>query len=181
MVPGEEPGPEGPTGGERPGESHAGRAPGRPSLVCFDPVPAHHELRIRVRYSETDQMGIVHHASHLVYLEEGRTRLMESLGFPYQEVERRGFAMAVRRVDVRYRQTARYGDEIVVLTSVERCRGASILYGYELRRAADGMRVLTGSVEVVCLALDGLRPAPIPDDIRQALEKILAREIPQPS
>jgi len=129
-----------------------------------------HELRIRVRYAETDQMGIVYHANHLTYLEEGRTGLMESLGFPYADVERRGFAMAVRRVNVRYRQPARYGDEVLVRTSVERCRGASILYAYELERCSDGASILSGTVEVVCLSREGLRPAAIPEEIRVALE-----------
>lgn len=131
-----------------------------------------HELPIRVRYSETDQMGIVHHSSYLIYLEEGRTALMRDLGFPYDEVERRGLGMAVRRVDVRYRVAARYGDVLVVRTRVERFRGASILYGYELVRESDSEVLATGSAEVACLALrEGFRPTPIPDDIRSALER----------
>lgn len=134
-----------------------------------------HELPIRVRYSETDQMGIVHHSSYLIYLEEGRTALMRDLGFPYDEVERRGLGMAVRRVEVRYRVAARYGDVVIVSTRVERFRGASILYGYELVRDSDREVLATGSAEVACLALrDGFRPTPIPDDIRSALERHLA-------
>ncbi len=134
-----------------------------------------HELPIRVRYSETDQMGIVHHSSYLIYLEEGRTALMRDLGFPYDEVERRGLGMAVRRVEVRYRVAARYGDVVIVGTQVERFRGASILYGYELVRESDREVLATGSAEVACLALrEGLRPTPIPDDIRSALERHLA-------
>ncbi len=130
-----------------------------------------HELELRVRYSETDQMRIVHHSSYLVYMEEGRTALMRVLGFPYDEVERRGFAMAVRKVEVRYRVAARYGDELVVRTRVEHFRGASILYENEIVRAGDGELLASGSVEVACLRLDGFRPAPLPDDIRSALEK----------
>lgn len=131
-----------------------------------------HELPIRVRYSETDQMGIVHHSSYLIYLEEGRTALMRELGFPYDEVERRGLGMAVRRVEVRYRLAARYGDIVIVGTRVERFRGASILYAYELVRESDREVLATGSAEVACLALrDGFRPTPIPDDIRSALER----------
>lgn len=131
-----------------------------------------HELKLRVRYSETDQMRIVHHASYLVYMEEGRTGLMRVLGFPYEEVERRGFAMAVRKAEVRYRSAARYGDEILVKTRVERFRGASIQYENEIVRAADGELLATGSVEVACLRLDeSFRPTPLPDDIRRALER----------
>ena len=128
-----------------------------------------HELRIRVRYSETDQMGVVHHASYLVYLEEGRTALMRDIGVPYEEVERNGFAMGVRRVEVRYRLSARYGDEILCRTSIVKLRGASILYGYELVRASNDDLLLTGSVETVSLDLETMRPAPLPESIREAI------------
>jgi acyl-CoA thioester hydrolase len=131
-----------------------------------------HELLIRVRYSETDQMGVVHHASYLEYLEEGRTALMRDLGFPYEEVEQRGLGMAVRKIEVRYRQAARYGDQVVVRTQVEHFRGASIRYAYELVRAADQELLATASAEVACLALKaGFRPTPLPEDIRTALER----------
>jgi acyl-CoA thioester hydrolase len=133
-----------------------------------------HELLLRVRYSETDQMRVVHHASYLVYMEEGRTALMRSLGFPYEEVEERGLAMAVRRVEVRFRVAARYGDQVRVRTRVERFRGASILYGYEIVRDGDGELLASGSAEVACLDLaGGFRPVPIPDDIRAALQRYL--------
>lgn len=128
-----------------------------------------------MRYSETDQMGVVHHSSYLVYLEEGRLALMRALGFPYDEVERRGFGMAVRSVEVRYRAAARYGDELFVRTTIERLRGASILYAYEVERVQGAERVASGTVEVACLALrDGFRPVPVPDDIRAAIEAYLA-------
>jgi len=140
-------------------------------------MPTPHELELRVRYSETDQMGVVHHAGYLVYMEEGRTALMRQLGFPYEEVEARGFAMAVRRVDVRYRTALRYGDVVRVETRVERFRSASIQYAYELKRVADGEVVATGAVEVACLDVrgGGFRPTALPDDIRGALEGHLAR------
>jgi acyl-CoA thioester hydrolase len=144
----------------------------RATITALMPTP--HELQIRVRYAETDQMGVVHHASYLIYMEEGRTALMRQLGFPYEGVEERGFAMAVRKLDVRYRQAARYGDQIRVLTTVERFRSASILYGYEMTRVSDGVGLLTGTSEVACLELrKGFRPAPLPDDIRKALEAYL--------
>ena len=131
-----------------------------------------HKMRIRVRYSETDQMGVVHHASYLIYLEEGRTALMrEVLGLPYEEVERSGFAFAVRKLDVRYRQAAAYGDEINVLTHIERLGGASITYGYRLEREGDGALLLTGSVETVCMSLKSMGPASIPVHIREAVER----------
>ena len=137
-----------------------------------------HDLRLRVRYAETDQMGVVHHASYLVYMEEGRTALMRALGFPYEDVEARGLAMAVRKLDVRYRVAARYADEVLVRTRVERFGKASIRYAYEMRRVADDAQLATASAEVACLAQGperGLEPCPLPDDIRGALERHLGQ------
>jgi acyl-CoA thioester hydrolase len=135
-------------------------------------MPKPHELLIRVRYSETDQMGVVHHASYLEYLEEGRTALMRDLGFPYEQVEGRGLGMAVRKVEVRYRTAARYGDQVVVRTWVERFRGASIQYVYEIVRESDRELLATASAEVACLDLrGGFRPIPLPEDIRSSLER----------
>jgi len=137
-------------------------------------MPKPHDLILRVRYAETDQMGVVHHASYLVYLEEGRTALMRQLGFPYDEVERRGYGMAVRKVELRYRVAARYGDLVRVLTWVEGFRGASIQYRTEIRRESDEELLATGAAEVACLALrEDFRPRPLPDDIREAVERYL--------
>ncbi|MAB79915.1 MAG: hypothetical protein CMJ89_11240 [Planctomycetes bacterium] len=137
-------------------------------------MPEPHELRIPVRYSETDQMGVVHHGSYVIWLEEGRTALMASLGFPYDEVEKRGFAMAVRNLDLRYREPAKYGDTVLVRTTVERFRSASILYHYEVLRELDQRRLAEGAAEVACLNLRrGWAPAQLPTDIRTALENYL--------
>ncbi len=114
-------------------------------------------------------MGVVHHASYLIYLEEGRTELMRSLGVEYEEVERSGFAMGVRKLDVRYRGSARYGDEILCRTRITQLRGASIRYGYEIVRAGTEELLLTGSVETVSLELETMRPAPLPQGIRDAI------------
>ena len=140
-------------------------------------MPRAHEFSIRVRYSESDQMGVVHHANYLIYMEEGRTALMRELGFPYEDVERRGFGMAVRKVDVRYRAAARYGDMLLVRTWVEGFRGASITYSYEMLKEPERAVVATGSAEVACIGLrDGFRPVPIPADIERALERALAQD-----
>ena len=130
-----------------------------------------HELSIRVRYSETDRMGVVHHSSYLIYLEEGRTALMRDMGLPYDEVEDSGFALGVRKLEVRYRQPARYGDVLRVRTDILRMGNASISFGYEIRREADQMLLLTGSVETVCVEGATLKPVATPPSIRRLLER----------
>ena len=129
------------------------------------------EHRVRVRYAETDQMGVVYHANYLVYMEEGRTRMMESLGFRYGELEARGVGLAVHRAEVVYRSPARYDEWLVVRTHVARVRSASVSFAYEIVRETDGALLATGATDLACLALDreprGVRT--LPDEIRAVL------------
>lgn len=129
-----------------------------------------HDLELEVRYSETDQMGIVHHASYLVWLEEGRTALMGAIGLPYHELERTGIGFGVRKVDVRYRQAVRYGDRVRVRTTLEESRGASLRFGYEVLRCSDRAVALTGTVEIACIELAKVRPTPLPRAVVAAIE-----------
>lgn len=134
--------------------------------------PYVHEHRLRVRYAETDQMGRAHHANHVVYMEEGRTRMMADLGLPYGDVERRGFGLVVRAVDVRYRGAAHYEDELVVRTHVRSVRGASVDIAYEILHARDGAPVATGSTQLACVDLRAVPPAvrPLPEDVAAIFE-----------
>lgn len=130
------------------------------------------EHRLRVRYGETDQMGVVYHANYLVYMEEGRTRLMESLGCSYAALEREGWALVVRKADLRYRASARYDEELAVLTAVGRVGGASLLFLYQVRRAADGELLVEGSTELACVDRrgDAPRAALLPERVRSLLD-----------
>ena len=130
-----------------------------------------HEHRVRVRYAETDQMGVVYHANYLIYMEEGRTRLMQERGFLYAELERRGIGLAVHRALVEYRAPARYDEELLVRTSVGRVRSASVSFSYEILRASDGTLLATGATDLACLALDEepRRVRHLPPEVRAAL------------
>lgn len=127
-----------------------------------------HEHTLQVRYGETDQMGVVYHANYLVYFEEGRTRLMESLGLPYAELERRGYGLVVRKAALRYRAPARYAELLTVRTWVERLGGASVSFAYEVLRASDRQKLAEGSTELACVDLS--RPerpvCMLPDELR---------------
>lgn len=134
-------------------------------------MDAPHEHRLHVRYAETDQMGVVYHANYLVYMEEGRTRMMAARGTPYHELERRGWALVVRKAELRFRHGARYGDEVLVRTRIERVRGASILFAYELERVGDGQPLASGSTELACVDLrdPARRPTMLPEELRREL------------
>jgi acyl-CoA thioester hydrolase len=138
-------------------------------------MPAPHEHRVRVRYGETDQMAVVHHANYLHYMEDGRTRLMQDLGCSYAELERRGFGLPVRRAQLRFWSGAVYDEELIVRTDVKGMRAASVTFLYEIRRD-DGSRVATGEVELACVDLRSpeRRPCALPEEMRAVLEARVA-------
>lgn len=97
---------------------------------------------LEVRYAETDQMGIVHHAVYLVWFEVARTRLCEEIGHPYPEIEADGYFLVVAGAEVTYREGARYGDRARVTAWVEGVASRALDFGYEVR--SDGRLLATG-------------------------------------
>ena len=94
------------------------------------------ESRFRVRYKETDAMGIAHHSNYIVWFEIGRTDLCRLTGFPYTEIERRGYLLVVTEIQCRYRIPFRYDDEVVIRTSVAETGSRIMKFAYELFDAA---------------------------------------------
>ena len=131
-----------------------------------------HETRLRVRYGETDQMGVVHHANYALYVEESRTNLMRERGCSYAELERRGFGLPVRRMEMRFRSPALYEEELVVRTRIGRVGAASVTFESEIHRAADDERIASVTVELACVDLRAKvrKPIALPDDLRALLE-----------
>ena len=103
------------------------------------------ETRVRVRYAETDQMGVVYHANHFVWFEVGRVELLRQLGFSYREMEANdGCYIAVVDARCRYKAPARYDDEVIVRTSLRNVRESVVHFGYELLRVSDGVLLAEG-------------------------------------
>src|SRR5258708_23963279 len=103
------------------------------------------ETRLRVRYAETDQMGVVYHCNHFVWFEVGRVELLRQLGFSYRDMESKdGRFIAVAEAKCRYRAPARYDDEVLVRTQLLNVRDSVVHFGYELRRVADGTLLAEG-------------------------------------
>jgi acyl-CoA thioester hydrolase len=111
------------------------------------------ETTIRVRYAETDQMGLVHHANYLVYFEEGRTELLRSAGLAYKDLEQQGFFLVLTRVEARYRSPARYDDLLTLRTTVTRQTLVRIDHKYELFR--DGMLLAEGTSTLASVDREG--------------------------
>jgi acyl-CoA thioester hydrolase len=123
------------------------------------------EITIRVRYAETDRMGLLHHANYLVYFEQARIELLRHLGTTYKDLEDQGFLLVLTRIEVRYRAPARYDDLLTVRTTVEKVTFVRIDHRYEV--FCEGRLLAEGSSTLACVDRDG-RPQALPDFLREA-------------
>ena len=124
------------------------------------------EHEIRVRYSETDRMGIVYHANYIVWFEIGRTEFCRAAGMPYRQMEDSGNLILVTGVDCRYRQPARYDDAVVIRTRMGEVGSRGLSFFYEILRKSDGQLLAEGSTRHLFANAEN-RPIPIPDPIRE--------------
>jgi acyl-CoA thioester hydrolase len=103
------------------------------------------ETRIRVRYAETDQMGVVYYANHLVWMEVARVDLCKAHGFNYRDMEREdGIFLAVAEANCRYRSPARFDDEVIVKSWIEEANTRVVTFAYQMRNAADDRELAHG-------------------------------------
>ena len=136
--------------------------------VCCHYMPKH-ETRLRVRYAETDQMGVVYHANYLVWMEIGRVEYVRSCGFNYKDLETlEGILLSVVDVQCRYLYPARYDDEIVVRTDMVRSNPRMVEFGYEIRHAEPDRLLASGSTRHVWLNRN-MRPSRLPDKYHEFL------------
>ncbi len=120
------------------------------------------ETHIRVRYAETDQMGVVYYANYLVWMEVGRVDLCRVCGFNYRDMEREdGILLAVAEANCRYRAPARFDDEVIVRTWIEEAGSRMVHFAYEMRLAAGGRKLAEGYTRHIFLTRE-LRPTRLP-------------------
>ena len=128
-----------------------------------------HETLVRVRYSETDKMGIVYYANYLVWFEIGRTDYCRARGFSYRDMEESENAfLVVAEAYCRYKAPAYYDDELIVRTHITELRKRSLRFGYEIVRAASGQVVAEGETGHVVTDATG-RVRSFPDGYAQRL------------
>jgi len=127
---------------------------------------------LRVRYAETDAMGVAHHANYPVWFEVGRTDLMRALGLPYTEIEARGYFLMLSGLNVEYRRAARYDDHLTVVTRIGAVRSRTLTFSYEVRRRTDeGGEEVLATGETRHIATDRhYRPARMPEDVMRLLQ-----------
>jgi acyl-CoA thioester hydrolase len=138
---------------------------------------------IRVRYAESDQMGVAYHANYLVWCEVGRTDLIRQLGMTYAEMERRGVMLAVADVQLRYHASARYDDLVRIVTRLTGVRSRMVTFTYELFKVqddgSDGERLATASTTLVSLDRTGA-PSALPAPMRELLTTALDAAVGAP-
>ena len=134
------------------------------------------ETRLRVRYAETDQMGVVYHSNHFIWFEVGRVELLRQLGFSYRDMETDDNRfIAVAEAKCRYRAPARYDEEVVVHTRLLNVRESVVHFGYELRRAQDGSLLAEG--ETTHIVTDAaMKVAPLPEKYLKAFRAALGKQ-----
>lgn len=104
-----------------------------------------HETRVRVRYAETDKMGVVYHANYLIWFEIGRTEFCRARGFAYRDMEENDRAfLVVAEAYCRYKASAYYDDELSIRTHVTELRRRSVRFGYEIIRPSDNTIIAEG-------------------------------------
>lgn len=128
-----------------------------------------HVNEFRVRYAETDQMGVVYHANYLVWCEIGRTDLLRTRGANYADLERSGLLLAVAEANVRYHASARYDDLVRVETRITELRSRALTFEYLISHAERGTRFVSATTRLVSLDRSG-RPTTLPAELRELLE-----------
>jgi acyl-CoA thioester hydrolase len=108
---------------------------------------------IRVRYAETDRMGLLHHANYLVYFEQARTELLRSQGLTYRDMEDKGFFLVITKVEVNYRSPAKYDDVLLIKTTVSRTTPVRVEHSYEV--TCEGRVVAEAKTTLACVDREG--------------------------
>lgn len=111
------------------------------------------EIQVRVRYAETDRMGLLHHANYLVYFEQARTELLRSSGAAYKELEDKGYFLVIAKVEIKYKSPAHYDDVLTIRTTVTRSSPVRIEHKYEVFR--EGTLLCEGATTLACVDREG--------------------------
>ena len=129
------------------------------------------ETRLRVRYAETDQAGVVYHSNYLIWFEVGRVELCRDHGFNYRDMETEANAfLPVTEAHVKYRNPAKYDDEIIVRTRVIELRSRAIRFAYEVLRAGDGLLLAEGETRHIVMNREG-RAKAFPEKYAELMKK----------
>jgi acyl-CoA thioester hydrolase len=133
------------------------------------------ETKLRVRYAETDQMGVAYHSNHLIWFEVGRVEFLRQMGFSYRDMERvDGLFIAVAEAHCRYRAPVHYDEEVVVRTWLRHARKSVVVFSYELVRAENGTLLAQGETTHVVTDAN-MKAASLPEKYLKAFRDALGK------
>jgi len=130
-----------------------------------------HELTVRVRYSETDQMGVVYHGNYAQYFEMGRVEWLRNIGVSYKKMEENGIMLPVVSLNMQYKKSARYDDLLTVKTIFKKLSSVRIEFDYEIRNEQGELLTIANSV-LVFIDMKTGRPTSPPNYIKERLELV---------
>ena len=125
--------------------------------------------QLRVRFAETDAMGVVYYGNYLTFFEASRVDYLRAIGCPYRELETAGLVAAVTEAHCYYHAPARFDELLEVHVRIAQLRKASMTFAYEVRRPEDDRRLATGTTSHACLNQATLRPTALPPPLREAI------------
>ena len=127
-----------------------------------------HEIKTRVRYQETDQMGIVYYANFFTYFEMGRTEFLRNLGLPYSELEKEHIYFPVTEAHCQFRAPAHYDDVLSIQTFISELKHATVEFTHKVIRESDNTLIAEGFTKLACLNASR-KPAPMPAKLKNLL------------
>jgi acyl-CoA thioester hydrolase len=127
-----------------------------------DEAGAHVDVPVRVRYADTDRMGIVYYGTYPQYFETGRSEFMREMGFTYRQFEEMGYHLVVTGIDIKYHNAATYDDLLSVRTSLSDVKSRGVTFHYEIFK--DGAKIVEGHTKHICVD-GGRKPIRIPPDV----------------
>ena len=134
-------------------------------------TPPYHDVEFRVRYAETDQMGVVYHTNYLVWCEVGRTDFIRARGMSYADMEQAGIGLAVSELSARFHASARYDDMIRVRTTLTQARSRGVVFDYLITNADTGARLVSAHTALISIDPSG-RPVSLPAEMRALFERV---------
>jgi acyl-CoA thioester hydrolase len=143
--------------------------PRRGALELPIPEKRFWDVDVRVRYADTDQMGVAYHGSYMVWFEIGRTEFCRSKGFAYLDLEQTGYRLLITDLRCRYRKAVRYDDVITIRTWVGEFKKRMMTFGYRILCQKTGEIAASGETRHICLDILSGRPRTLPERFRQAL------------
>lgn len=138
--------------------------------------PVRSETEIEVRYAETDQMSVVHHANYVIWFELARTQLCAMSGYRYADIEKLGYFLMVTGVEISYRRPARYGDTVKVVCWGDRLGSRGVRFAYEVRKGEE--LLVTGATEHIWVERTTGKPCRTPEPLREPFRRLAGLAMP---